>query len=191
MTAANGIIHEEFHSKAFSKTGGPFRMVQLWVNLPAADKMRSAGYQAITSAEIPVVVFEGGKTRIIAGEFRGTRGPARTFTPVNLWDVRLTSGADVEFGVPPGHNTMIAVLAGHVTINGAAGLGEAEIARFEREGDHVAVRADGDSMVLVLTGKPIDEPVSGYGPFVMNSEVEIRQAINDFNSGRFGQVAAA
>ena len=191
MTAANGIIHEEFHSKAFSKTGGPFRMVQLWVNLPAADKMRSAGYQAITSAEIPGVVFEGGKTRIIAGEFRGTRGPARTFTPVNLWDVRLTSGADVEFGVPPGHNTMIAVLAGHVTLNGAAGLGEAEIARFEREGDHVAVRADGDSMVLVLTGKPIDEPVSGYGPFVMNSEVEIRQAINDFNSGRFGQVAAA
>lgn len=191
MTAANGIIHEEFHSKAFTKTGGPFRMVQLWVNLPAADKMRSAGYQAITSAEIPVVAFAGGKTRVIAGEFRGTRGPARTFTSVNLWDVRLTNAADVEFSLTPGHNTMIAVLAGHVTINGTERLGEAEIAQFERESDQVAIRADGDSMVLVLTGKPIDEPVAGHGPFVMNSEVEIRQAISDFNSGRFGDVAAA
>ena len=191
MTAAGGIIHDEFHSPAFTKTGGPFRMVQLWVNLPAAHKMRSAGYQAITSTQIPIMTFAGGSTRVIAGEFRGTRGPARTFTPVNVWDVRLTNGGHVELRVPPGHNTMIAVLAGHVTINGTEGLGEAEVARLERRSDQVAIRADGDSMLLVLSGEPIDEPVAGYGPFVMNSEAEIRQAINDFNSGRFGQVAAA
>ena len=191
MTAAGGIIHDEFHSPAFTKTGGPFRMVQLWVNLPAAHKMRSAGYQAITSTQIPIMTFAGGSTRVIAGEFRGTRGPARTFTPINVWDVRLTNGGHVELEVPPGHNTMIAVLTGHVTINGAEGLGEAEVARLERRSDQVAIRADGDSMLLVLSGEPIDEPVAGYGPFVMNSEAEIRQAINDFNSGRFGQVAAA
>lgn len=187
MTAANGITHEEFHSKAFTKTGGPFRMVQLWVNLPAANKMAPAGYQAITGAEIPVVTVDGGSARVIAGEFLGVRGPARTFTPVNLWDVRLQPDADVEFSVPPGHNTMIAVLAGHVTINGAENLGEAEVAQFAREGARIALRANGNSMLLVLTGQPIDEPVVGYGPFVMNSEAEIRSAIRDFNSGRFGQ----
>ena len=189
MTAANGIVHEEFHSKAFTKTGGPLRGVQLWVNLPAANKMAPAGYQAITSAEIPVVTFDGGKAHVIAGEFHGTRGPARTFTPINLWDVRIEPDVNIEFSVPPGHNTMIAVLTGHVTINAVERLGEAEIAQLEREGDRVSIRAVGNSTLLVLTGEPIDEPVVGYGPFVMNSEAEIRGAISDFNSGRFGQAA--
>jgi len=187
MTAAGGIIHEERHSAGFSKTGGPFRMVQLWVNLPAKDKMTPAKYQAITRAEIPSVTLDGGTARIIAGELAGTRGPARTFTPINLWDVRLEADADVVLDLPEGHNSMIAVLSGHVTIDGQ-GVGDGEIARLSVDGAGVRVRADGASMVLVLTGQPIDEPVVGYGPFVMNTHDEIRRAIVDFNTGQFGQV---
>ena len=189
MTAGGGIIHEEFHSTGFTRTGGPFRMVQLWVNLPASDKMAKPGYQAITSADIPTVGLEGGKARIIAGDLEGVRGPARTFTPVNLWDVRLDADAEVTLPLSAGHNAMIAVLSGHVTV-GETGVGEAEIARFSTEGEGVTLRADGDSMLLVMTGEPIDEPVFGYGPFVMNSEAEIRQAVDDFNSGRFLTAAA-
>lgn len=189
MTAAGGILHEEFHAPGYSKSGGLFRMVQLWVNLPATDKMGPAGYQAITSDAIPVVELEGGKARIIAGELRGARGPARTFTPINLWDVRLDADADVTLDLPAGHNSMIAVLSGHVTVDGEA-AGEAEIIRFTRDGGGAAIHADGDSMLQVMTGEPIDEPVVGHGPFVMNSEQEIRQAITDFNSGQFGQMTA-
>jgi hypothetical protein len=189
MTAAGGIIHEERHSAGFSKTGGPFRMVQLWVNLPAKDKMTPAKYQAITNAEIPAVALGGGTARIIAGDLAGSRGPARTFTPINLWDVRLDADAGVMLDLPAGHNAMIAVLSGHVTVDGHA-VGAAEIARFSVEGAGVHVKADGQSMLLVLTGEPIDEPVVGYGPFVMNTHDEIRRAIIDFNSGRFGNVAA-
>ena len=190
MTAANGIIHEEFHSAGFTKTGGPFRMVQLWVNLPAADKMSPPKYQAITSSEIPTVALADGKARarIIAGELNGTRGPASTFTPVNLWDVRLDAGAEIDLPLPEGHNALIAVLSGHVSAGGKD-VGEAEIARLTTHGEGVAVRANGQSMLLVMTGEPIDEPVVGYGPFVMNSEAEIRQAVDDFNSGRFGAAA--
>ena len=189
MTAGGGIIHEEYHSAGFSKAGGPFRMVQLWVNLPAKDKMAPAGYQAITRDMIPTVAIDGGSARVIAGDLDGTTGPAHTFTPVNLWDVRLDAGADVTLPLPEGHNGMTAVLSGHVTIDGQP-VGEAEIARFSTAGEGVRIRADGDAMLLVMTGEPIDEPVVGHGPFVMNSEAEIRQAIDDFNSGRFGQVAA-
>ncbi len=189
MTAAGGIIHEEFHSPGYTKTGGPFRMVQLWVNLPAKDKMSPPGYQAIRSADIPVVDLGEGRARIIAGELEATRGPARTFTPINLWDVRLDADAEVELPLPEGHNAMIAVLAGHVTIEGQ-GVGEAEIARLSTDGERVSIKADGESMLLVMTGEPIDEPVVGYGPFVMNSESEIRQAVEDFNAGRFAQAVA-
>lgn len=163
-------------------------MVQLWVNLPAKDKMSPPGYQAITSADISIVTFPGGKARIIAGEFRGVRGPARTLTPVNLWDLRLDRAADLTLDLPEGHNAMIAVLAGQVVINGTQTAGEAEIVRLERDGSNVTIHADHEAIVLILTGEPIDEPVVGYGPFVMNSEAEIRQATLDFNSGRFGQV---
>lgn len=164
-------------------------MVQLWVNLPAKDKSTPPAYQAITAGEIPTVTFDGGRTRVIAGAFEGTKGPARTFTPVNLWDVRLAADTEVRLPLPEGHNSMIAVLAGHITVAEAA-LGEAEIARFSDDGDGVTVHADGDSMLLVLTGEPIGEPVVGYGPFVMNSEAEIRKAIDDFNTGRFGGMPA-
>jgi redox-sensitive bicupin YhaK (pirin superfamily) len=189
MTAAGGIIHEEFHSPGFSKAGGPFRVVQLWVNLPAKDKMTPAKYQAITDAQIPVAAFAGGKARVIAGAFDGVEGPATTFTPINVWDVRLDAGADVALDLPEGHTAMIVVLTGRVTVDGQDAR-EAEVVRLSVEGAGATVRADGDSMLLVLTGEPIDEPVVGYGPFVMTSEDEIRQAITDFNSGRFGQVAS-
>jgi len=166
-------------------------MVQLWVNLPAKDKMSAPGYQAITNADIPVVSFPGGTARIIAGEFRGVRGPARTFTAVNLWDLRLQQAADLTLSLPAGHTSMIAVLAGQVVINGSQPAGEAEIVRLERDGSDVAIHADRQAIVLVLTGEPIDEPVVGYGPFVMNSEAEIRQAASDFNSGCFGHIATS
>jgi redox-sensitive bicupin YhaK (pirin superfamily) len=185
MTAAGGIIHEEFHSPAFTKTGGPFRMVQLWVNLPAKHKMTKAGYQGIASDVIPVVTLPGGTARIIAGELAGAKGPARTFSPINLWDVRLTAGAEVTLDLPEGHTAMVAVLSGHVTADGT-GAGEAEILRFTREGAGAQLRADGDAVLLVMTGEPLGEPVVGHGPFVMTSTAEIHQAIDDFNSGRFG-----
>lgn len=192
MTAAGGIIHEEFHSPGFTKTGGPFRVVQLWVNLPGKDKMARPGYQSITNADIPVVELAdgAGKARIIAGDFTGTKGAARTFSPVNVWDVRLNRDAEVTLDLPEGHTAMIAVLSGRVTVNGDRAAGEAEIVRFERAGTEVRLHADADSMLLVLTGQPLGEPVFGYGPFVMGNETEIRQAIDDFNSGRFGQVPA-
>ena len=192
MTAAGGIIHEEYHSPAFAKTGGPFRMIQLWVNLPAKDKMAPGGYQGILDADIPVVDLPdgAGKARIIAGELRGVRGPARTFTPINVWDVALTRDADVTLDLPEGHTAMLVVLTGHVTVNGVQGAGEAEMILLGREGGGVSVHADGDAKLLVLTGEPIDEPIVGYGPFVMNSEAEIRQAVDDYNSGKFARIAA-
>ena len=192
MTAAGGIIHEEFHSPGFTRSGGPFRMVQLWVDLPAKDKMARPGYQSISSADIPVVELPNGagRVRVIAGQFGDAAGPARTFSPVNLWDVRLAQDAEVQLDLAEGHTAMIAALSGQVTINGGDRVGEAEIARFERDGSTVAVRVESEAMLLVMTGEPLDQPVFGYGPFVMTSETEIRQAIDDFNNGRFGQVAA-
>jgi hypothetical protein len=191
MTAAGGILHEEFHSPSFSKTGGPFRMVQLWVNLPAKDKMATPGYQSIRDADIPSAELPdgAGRVRVIAGDFAGTKGPARTFTPVNVWDVRLQRDASVQLDLPEGHTAAIVVLTGHVTVGGTQPAGEAEVVLLDRAGTGVTIDADGESMLLILTGEPIDEPIVGYGPFVMNSEAEIRQAAEDFNSGRFGQMA--
>jgi redox-sensitive bicupin YhaK (pirin superfamily) len=187
MTAAGGILHEEFHSEAYSKTGGPFRMVQLWVNLPGKDKMTRPGYQSITAAAIPEAALPGGRVRVIAGAFQGGAGPARTFSPINVWDARLDAGADVTLDLPEGHTAMIVVLTGDVAINGTAAR-EAEVVRLAREGTQVSLKASTGAMLLVLTGEPLNEPVFGYGPFVMTSEAEIRQAIADFNSGRFGQM---
>ena len=193
MTAAGGIVHEEYHSPAFAKTGGRFRMVQLWVNLPAKDKMAPGGYQGIVAADIPVVDLPdaAGTARVIAGELLGRTGPARTFTPINLWDVKLNRDAELTLDLPAGHTAMIVGIGGHVTVEGSHALGEAEMLLLGREGDSVRINADGDAALLVLTGAPIDEPIVGYGPFVMNSEDEIRQAVDDFNSGRFIQEAAA
>jgi hypothetical protein len=192
MTAGGGILHEELHSPGFTRTGGPFRMVQLWVNLPAKDKMTAPGYQAIVAADIPVVELPeaAGEVRVIAGAFGGTTGPARTFTPINLWDMRLKAGASVTLDLPDGHNSALVVLAGHVIVGGTQAAGEAEMVLLSNDGSGVTIDADGEVMILVMTGQPIDEPIVGYGPFVMNSEDEIRAAVADFNSGRFGQMAS-
>jgi len=192
MTAAGGIIHEEFHSPAFAKAGGSFHMIQLWVNLPAKDKLANPGYQSILSADIPSVELPdgAGKLRVIAGNYEGTKGPARTFTSVNVWDVQLNGGSTVQLDLPDRHNSIVVVLSGQVTVGDAETAGEAEIVLLDREGTGTAITAGQDSKLLVLTGEPIDEPIFGYGPFVMNSEAEIHQAIEDYNSGQFGKIAA-
>lgn len=191
MTAAGGIIHEEYHSPGFAKTGGPFKMVQLWVNLPAKDKMAPGGYQGIVAADIPVVNLpdNAGTARVIAGELLGAKGPAKTFTPINVWDVQLKTGADTTLDLPEGHTAMLVMLSGQLSIGGTQTANEAEMILLSREGASVALSANGDTAFLVLTGEPIDEPIFGHGPFVMNTEAEIRQAIDDFNSGRFTQAA--
>lgn len=193
MTAGGGILHEEFHSPAFARTGGPFRMVQLWVNLPAKDKMTRPGYQSILNADIPSVALpdNAGTARIIAGAMEGSKGPASTFTPINVWDVRLNQDAETTLNLPEGHTAIVVVLSGRVTVNGDQPAGAAEALLLDRKGDNVTLHADADATLLILTGEPIDEPIVGYGPFVMNSEDEIRTAITDFNSGRFGDIPAA
>ena len=187
MTAAGGIIHEEHHSPGFAKTGGPFRMVQLWVNLPAKHKMAPGGYQGILEADIPVVSLAqgAGRARIIAGAYGGAKGPAKTFTPINVWDLSLKAGADLTLDLPIGHTAMLVVLSGHVTVEDTHGAGAADVVLLDRDGRDVEIHADGEATPLILTGEPIDEPIVGCGPFVMNSETEIRQAAEDFNSGRF------
>lgn len=192
MTAGGGIVHEEYHSPGFAKAGGPFRMVQLWVNLPAKDKMAPGGYQGISDADIPRVPLpdDAGEARVIAGDYGGEKGPAKTFTPINMWDVSLRADADLTLDLPSGHTAMIVVLTGHVTVEDSHQAGEAEMLLLDREGGEIGIHADGEAKLLVLTGAPIDEPIVGYGPFVMNSEAEIRQAVDDFNSGRFITAAA-
>jgi len=190
MTAASGVLHEEMHDASFTKTGGTFEMIQLWVNLPAKGKMSKPGYQTLIKADIPVVPFgTGGHARIIAGEFNGVKGAARTFTPVNLWDVELKAGERVELPLPEGHNSSIVLRKGDVTLNGETLLkGEVLIATLTPEGGSIVLEAKADTSLVVLTGEPIHEPVASYGPFVMNTREEIIQAVQDFNSGRFGQL---
>ncbi len=190
MTAGAGILHEEFHSPAFSAAGGALEMVQLWVNLPARDKMTAPGYQAITAGDIPSVALPGGAgtVRVIAGEFDGQAGPARTFTPMQVWDVRLAQGSLSTLQLTPGWSSALVVLRGTVTVNGSAGIGAAQLVVLDSAGSSVAIEADSDAVVLLLSGEPIDEPVVGHGPFVMNSQQEIEQAISDFSRGNFGQM---
>lgn len=190
MTAAAGLIHEEYHSPEFAEKGGAFEMVQLWVNLPARDKMSAPGYQGITAGQIPVAALPGeaGQVRVIAGRYADARGPARSFTPMNVWDLRLKAGHRVAFDLPEGHTTALFVLRGGLRLDGRHDVGAAELAVLERAGSRLEFDVREDSTVLLLGGEPLDEPVVGYGPFVMNSEAEIRQAISDFNSGRFGQI---
>jgi len=192
MTAASGILHEEFHSEAFTRNGGTLEMVQLWVNLPAKDKMADAGYQTLLDAQIPSVPLANGagRVRVIAGDHAGHRGPARTFTPIDVWDVRLNQGGSTQLALPEGHTVALVVLRGTVMVNGATVAREAQMVQFDRGGSDIAIEANTDATLLLLSGEPIDEPIVGYGPFVMNTEVEIRQAVADFNDGRFGHMAA-
>lgn len=192
MTAGSGILHEEFHSPAFTAAGGPLEMVQLWVNLPARHKMTTPGYQAITAAAIPDVALplEAGSVRVIAGEYRGKKGPARTCSPVQVWDMRLKSGRFANLPLHEGWGTGIVVLRGAVQVNSDAIVREGEMAVLGLEGAGVLLEASGDAMVLLLSGEPLGEPIVGHGPFVMNTEAEIESAIADFNNGRFGLMPA-
>jgi redox-sensitive bicupin YhaK (pirin superfamily) len=191
MTAASGILHEEFHSEEFTRRGGQLEMVQLWVNLPARDKMGQPGYQSLLDAQIPSIPLPGGagRVRVIAGEFDGHKGPASTHTPINVWDVRLAHGGAATLRLPAGHTAALVVLRGAVRVNGEQ-LHQAQIAHLDRSGDELAIQADSDAVLLFLGGEAIDEPIAGHGPFVMNTQAEIRQAFEDLESGRFGRIAA-
>ena len=193
MTAASGVLHDEFHSPEFTRRGGTLEMVQLWVNLPAAHKMSEPRYQSILNAQIPQVVLPAGagSVRVIAGDYAGEKGPAATFTELNVWDVRLGAGRQTTLRLTPNHTVAIALLHGAVNANGVCATKGAELVLFERSGDEITVVAEADSTLLVLSGSPIPEPIVGYGPFVMNTQQEIEAAIQDFRLGKFGQLPTA
>ncbi|MFI8417606.1 pirin family protein [Serratia sp. NPDC078593] len=193
MTAASGILHEEFHSKHFSRQGGTLEMVQLWVNLPAKDKMAAPGYQTLLNQAIPVVPLAdgAGQVRVIAGRFNDHAGPARTFTPLNLWDMKLNAGHATTLRVEEGHTLALVMLHGAILVNDEQIVRETQMVVLDRAGDAITLEANNDVSLLVLSGEPIDEPIVGYGPFVMNSEAEIQQALRDVNSGHFGTLPVA
>lgn len=191
MTAAGGILHEESHSKAFTRSGGTLEMIQLWVNLPARAKNAAPGYQSLLKDEIPTVDLadQAGTLRVIAGDHDGVVGPATTFTPMNVWDMRLQAGATTSLTVPEGHNAAVVVLKGIVIVNGVSAATEAQFALLDKQGGEIMLTSHRDATLLLLSGAPIDEPVVMHGPFVMNTAEEISQAIADFRSGRFGEIA--
>lgn len=192
MTAGSGILHDEFHSSAFTRAGGTLEMVQLWVNLPSERKMTAPGYQTLLDAEIPTVTLPDGAgiARVIAGEFDGRKGPARTHTPMHVWDLRLECDGTTRLELPEGWNSMLVVLHGTVQVNDSEIAREGQLVTLGTEGESVLLEANNEATVLVLSGEPIDEPVVGHGPFVMNSSEEIRQALRDFSSGQFGRIPA-
>jgi redox-sensitive bicupin YhaK (pirin superfamily) len=191
MTAASGILHEEFHSERFTREGGTLEMAQLWVNLRAKDKDAPAGYQTLTSDQIPTVALDddAGRVRVIAGAYRGHKGPANTFSPMDVWDVRLRGGASTTLDLPEDRTAAVIVLRGAVTLEEGTTLRDGQLALLDRGDGGVALAADVDTTLLVLSGDPIDEPVVAYGPFVMNTVEEIREAQRDFARGRFGRIA--
>ncbi len=191
MTAGSGVVHEEMHSTAFTESGGAFEAVQLWVNLPARLKMTAPKYKTLLAKDIDEVALANGvgKVRVIAGAFEGSRGPAETFTPMNLWDVRLKAGHGFGFTVPSGHTAAVFAMKGSVSVNGQ-GAGAAEFVILDRNGEAVRVDASVDASFLVLSGEPLDEPIVGYGPFVMNTPDEIHRAITDYQSGRMGHLGS-
>jgi redox-sensitive bicupin YhaK (pirin superfamily) len=192
MTAGSGILHQEFHSDDFAKRGGVLQMVQLWVNLPAKHKMTAPGYQPILSQSIPQIELSNsrGSIRVIAGEHEGHTGPAKTFTPMNVFDIRLKKGEELVLPVADGWNTSVVVLRGALEGGDDSGViaKDAKMLMFSQEGEDIKIRALEDSVALLLSGEPIDEPIVGHGPFVMNTRQEIDQAISDFNRGAFGSI---
>jgi redox-sensitive bicupin YhaK (pirin superfamily) len=190
MTAASGIVHEEFHEKQFAKKGGTLHAIQLWVNLPKASKMSAPGYQTILNVDIPAIDLNGGagRLRVIAGSFQGRKGPAHTFTPVELYDLELKGGHSIVLTIPEEQNASIFVLQGRASVNGSPAAGEAELIVFKRNGSQVTVEAQKDSRVLVMAGTPIDEPIARYGPFVMNTKAELIQAVQDYQEGKMGHL---
>jgi hypothetical protein len=190
MTAASGIVHEEKHSREFAQRGGMFEMVQLWVNLPAKFKTSPPSYQTLRDRDIPSIRLANGSgtARVISGNFQNIKGPARTFTPIDLWDIRLPAGYAIELQVPDGYTTILVNLRGKTLLNETEQVEAAEMALFDRHGDSLMVTAREDATMLLLNGAPIDEPVVSYGPFVLNNEDEIRQAFIDYHSGRMGRI---
>lgn len=187
MTAGGGIVHQEYHSKQFAREGGSFEVAQLWVNLPAKDKMTTPGYQAITAKQIPEVALAGdGRARVIAGRYVEAQGPAQTYTPMLVLDAYLQAGQGDTMTVPAGWTTLVVVLSGALTVQGQR-LGPRMVAHLEPEGDQFQVRAEETAHFLVLSGEPLDEPIVGHGPFVMNTTGEIEQAFSDLQSGQFAR----
>ncbi len=186
MTAASGILHKEYHEEEFSKKGGPFQMIQLWVNLPAKDKMSKPKYQAITNDQLGKYQLGNGSViEVIAGEFKGVKGAASTFTPIEMYNAKLKKGTAVTFDLPENFNTGILVVEGAVKINGEKAPADNFIL-FKNEGETIAVEADEDSVLFVISGEPINEPIAAYGPFLMNTHEELELALEDFNKGKFG-----
>jgi len=187
MTAGAGILHKEYHEKEFSKKGGPFEMVQLWVNLPAKNKLDNPHYQAITADQMGKVILadNNGVVNVIAGSFNEHKGPATTFTPVNMFDVRLNKGGKLTTNIPVNHNTVLLVVNGEITVNGEKAT-QHDFVLFKNEGEEISISADRDSVVLLLSGEPINEPIAQYGPFVMNTHRELQEAFQEFQSGKFG-----
>ena len=192
MTAGAGILHEEFHSEAFTRAGGMLQMIQLWVNLPARHKMTAPRYQAILNSEIPAVALANGAgtVRVIAGQYENAQGPAQTFTPMNVWDLRLTASSSAMVPIRAGWNTALIVLKGQIKVNHERTVKDGAMVVLSAHGSDCFIESISDASVLLLSGEPIDEPVEGYGPFVMNTRGEIEQAIHDFNSGKFGEMPA-
>lgn len=192
MTAAAGILHDEFHSPAFTRSGGALEMVQLWVNLPAKHKMSQPRYQNILSTQIPRIALpaDAGSLRVIAGNFAGQQGPAATFSELNVWDVQLQAGKQTTLSVPEHHSAAIAVLRGAITVNNSREAKDAELVLLESSGTELCIAAAAESALLVLSGTPIAEPIVGYGPFVMNTPHEIETAMSDFRIGKFGRLLA-
>jgi redox-sensitive bicupin YhaK (pirin superfamily) len=193
MTAGNGILHKEYHEKEYSQKGGPFEMVQLWVNLPKKDKSVTPHYQALTAdkigkLELPqgvVNVIAGELENVAAGEHKKVKGPAVTYTPVNLFDIKLNKGGELSFPIPENHNTALLVIEGNIEVNGRPAPTHSFVL-FKNEGEDITIKALENSVVLLLSGEPIPEPIVSYGPFVMNTQEEIYEAIHDFQRGKFG-----
>ena len=186
MTAASGVLHKEYHAEEFYKQGGIFQMVQLWVNLPAKDKMSAPKYQAIEHKSIPTVEVENGIIEVIAGEYNQTKGAASTFSPVNMLNAKLNEGGKANFSFPANYNTVLLVIEGEVKVNNQEVVPTDHLLLFTNEGEDFSIEATANSVVLILSGEPLNEPIASYGPFVMNTQEQIREAFEDFNNGKFG-----
>jgi len=189
MTAASGVLHKEYHAESFCATGGDFQMVQLWVNLPAKDKMSTPKYQAIENTQIPKIKVDGGIVEVIAGAYQEHQGAASTFTPVNMLNAKLASGGSAEFSFPSNHNTCILVIEGEVILNNTEDVPLDHLALFKNEGESFTIKASQDSIVLILSGEPINESIAAHGPFVMNTREQIMEAFQDYELGKFGELA--
>lgn len=190
MTAASGVLHKEYHEEEWSKKGGEFQMVQLWVNLPAKDKMSTPKYQAIKNSDINRYKIDdnGSEVEVIAGEYNNVKGTATTFTPVNLFNVKLNKDAAIELNLPANYNTALLVIEGNIIVNESKNVSTNHLALMANDGERFTIKAADNAVVLVLSGEPINEPIAAHGPFVMNTKQEIMEAFEDFNKGKFGHL---